>query len=93
MGLSTSFLKLLKPAENDYYNSQTEQAENWQKVDDWAKKTKDEIDNRTKIATHSELGRIKVGENLTISEDGTLDIQICTPQEMVVLVEKYKVKE
>lgn len=51
---------------------------------------KEYVDNRTKIATHAELGRIKVGENLTISEDGTLDIQICTPQEMVALVEKYK---
>lgn len=38
MGILTSFLKLLKPEENDFYNATTEQAENWQKIDDWAKK-------------------------------------------------------
>lgn len=37
MGILTNFLKLLKPDENDYYNAITEQAENWQKVDNWAK--------------------------------------------------------
>lgn len=37
MGILTNFLKLLKPEENDYYNAITEQAENWQKVDNWAK--------------------------------------------------------
>lgn len=37
MGILTNFLKLLKPDENDYYNAITEQAGNWQKIDDWAK--------------------------------------------------------
>lgn len=41
MGILTNFLKLLKPEENDYYNAITEQAENWQKVDDWAKRIDD----------------------------------------------------
>lgn len=36
MGVLTTLLKLLKPGENDYYNQQTEQADNWQKVDDYA---------------------------------------------------------
>lgn len=35
----TEVLNLRKPEENDYYNEQTEQAENWQKVDDFAKVT------------------------------------------------------
>ncbi len=38
MGLITSFLKLLKPERGDFYNSQSEQAENWDKVDVWAEK-------------------------------------------------------
>lgn len=36
MGTKTTRLDLLKPSENDYYNQQTEQADNWQKVDDYA---------------------------------------------------------
>lgn len=35
----TEILNLRKPEENDYYNEQTEQSENWQKVDDYAKQT------------------------------------------------------
>lgn len=35
----TEVLNLRKPEENDFYNEQTEQAENWQKVDDYAKQT------------------------------------------------------
>ncbi|WP_338948167.1 hypothetical protein [Fusobacterium varium] len=35
----TEVLNLRKPEENDYYNEQTEQAENWQKIDDYAKQT------------------------------------------------------
>ena len=60
MGILTNFLKLLKPEENDYYNVITEQAENWQKVDNWAKKINDE-----KV---SKSGDTMVG-NLTISND------------------------
>lgn len=37
----TKVLNLRKPEENDFYNEQTEQAENWQKVDDYA----EEINN------------------------------------------------
>lgn len=36
MGVLTNLLKLLKPGENDYYNQQTEQADNWDKVDNYA---------------------------------------------------------
>ncbi len=54
MGVSTTFLKLLKPSENDYYNEQTEQAENWDKVDKFAKDTSDELESldiKTRTAT------------------------------------------
>lgn len=44
----TEVLNLRKPEENDYYNEQTEQAENWQKVDDYAKQTnKNKLDKGT----------------------------------------------
>ena len=46
MGILTNFLKLLKPEENDYYNVITEQAENWQKVDNWAKGIDDSNKNK-----------------------------------------------
>lgn len=36
MGVFTKILKLLQPEPNDYYNEQTEQVENWQKIDNWA---------------------------------------------------------
>lgn len=41
MGTYTQKLNLLKPAEDDFYNVTTQQSENWQKIDDWAKKTED----------------------------------------------------
>ena len=37
MGVFTNFLKLLKPNPDDFYDVTTQQAENWQKVDNWAK--------------------------------------------------------
>lgn len=82
----TEVLNLRKPEENDFYNEQTEQAENWQKVDDYAKQTNNnKLDKGTysgnasdlnaeisKIASTTQLGRIKVGDNLTIDEAGRL---------------------
>lgn len=52
-------------------------------------------DELNKIASESELGRVKIGETIYISEDGTIDInpQVTTPQEMTALVDKYKAKE
>lgn len=41
MGVFTNFLKLLKPNPDDFYDVTTQQAENWQKVDDWAKRIDD----------------------------------------------------
>lgn len=43
-----------------------------------------------KIATSTELGRIKVGDSLTITEDGILNVSICTSEKLVALVNKYK---
>lgn len=43
-----------------------------------------------KIATNTTLGVIKVGDNLTISSDGTLNIQLSTKEELMALVQKYK---
>lgn len=44
----TEVLNLRKPEENDYYNEQTEQTENWQKIDDYAKQTNnDKLDKGT----------------------------------------------
>lgn len=43
-----------------------------------------------KLATNSTTGIIKVGDNLVISSDGTLDILICDNEKLVALIEKYK---
>lgn len=56
----------------------------------------DKIHNElNKVASSTQLGRIKIGKTLSISEDGTVEINplLVTPQEMVALVEKYKAKE
>lgn len=59
MGVLTKFLKLLKPEEHDYYNAITEQAENWQKIDEWAEKVDEDVVKKEKIAN-----------NLTTEEEG-----------------------
>ena len=43
-----------------------------------------------KIATPTELGRIKVGNNLTITEDGVLNVLVASPESLPPIVEKYK---
>ena len=43
-----------------------------------------------KIATPTELGRIKVGNNLTITEDGILNGLVASPESLPPIVEKYK---
>lgn len=45
-----------------------------------------------KIASPTELGRIKVGNNLTISVDGILNVLIAPNEKLVALVDKYKSK-
>jgi hypothetical protein len=52
----TEVLNLRKPEENDFYNEQTEQSENWQKVDDYAKETNNnKLDKGTYPGTASDL--------------------------------------
>lgn len=51
MGVLTKVLKLLKPSENDYYNQQTEQTENWDKIDKFAEES-------TKSLTEEDVARI-----------------------------------
>lgn len=53
------------------------------------------FNNENRVASSTNLGNIKIGKTLSISEDGTVEINplLVTPQEMVALVEKYKAKE
>lgn len=52
----TDVLNLRKPEENDYYNEQTEQSENWQKIDDYAKQTNNnKLDKGTYPKTAGDL--------------------------------------
>lgn len=56
----TEVLNLRKPEENDYYNEQTEQAENWQKLDDYAKETNNnKLDKGTYPGKASDLDNDK----------------------------------
>ncbi|MGL5655348.1 MAG: hypothetical protein ACRCXY_00755 [Fusobacteriaceae bacterium] len=52
MGVFTKILKLLQPEPNDYYNEQTEQVENWQKIDNWA----ESVNKKTQVVNTSENG-------------------------------------
>lgn len=51
--------------------------------------------NENRVASSTDLGNIKIGKTLSISEDGVVEINplLITAQEMVALVEKYKAKE
>ncbi len=49
-----------------------------------------EYNELNKIATPTELGRIKVGNNLTITEDGVLNVLVASPESLPPIVEKYK---
>lgn len=46
--------------------------------------------NSNKIASPTQLGRIKVGNNLTITQDGLLNVLVAEPQSLPPIVEKYK---
>lgn len=73
--------------------------ENFDIADEEMKDLKESItflDEKSKEkASTSQLGKIKIGKTLSISDDGTVEINplLVTPQEMVALVEKYKAKE
>ncbi len=42
------------------------------------------------LATKNKAGIVKIGENLIILEDGTIDVLVCSSQKLVALVDKYK---
>lgn len=71
MGVLTKFLKLLKPEENDYYNAITEQAENWQKIDEWAEKVDENVVKKEKIVNN--LTTVKEGYVLDGRQGKILD--------------------
>lgn len=60
----TEVLNLRKPEENDFYNEQTEQAENWQKVDDYAKQT-----NNNKLDKGNVTEKYNTAEKIGIELD------------------------
>lgn len=87
----TEVLNLRKPEENDYYNEQTEQAENWQKVDDYAKQTNNnKLDKGTYSGKASDLkteidGKVsKTGDavsgNLTMTGTAPIEIDVSSFQ-------------
>lgn len=47
MATNTTKLGLRKPGENDFYNQQTEQADNWEKVDKFADDIQNLVDNNS----------------------------------------------
>ena len=69
---------------------------NWDGTGTWITKeyldkiVKDLETELNKIATPTELGRIKVGNNLTITEDGILNGLVASPESVPPIVEKYK---
>lgn len=94
MGVITKFLKLLKPEEHDYYNAITEQAENWQKIDDWAEKLDEDVVKKEKIAnnlTTEEEGYVLDGRQGKILNDkkfdkagGTITNDVTVQQDLIV---------
>lgn len=42
------------------------------------------------LATKNKAGIVKIGENLIILEDGTIDVLVCSSQKLAALVDKYK---
>ena len=69
MSILTNFLKLVKPEKNDYVDVEEHISKNYDIID---KKMKSQDDEINKKATKTQIGRIKVGNNLTVDEDGTL---------------------
>ena len=65
MAILTKFLKLLKPERNDYVDVDKHISENYDKIDS-------KMQELDKKASKTELGRVKIGDNLTITEDGVL---------------------
>ena len=69
MSILTNFLKLVKPEKNDYVDVEEHISKNYDIIDEKMKSQDDEINKK---ATKTQIGRIKVGNNLTVDEDGTL---------------------
>lgn len=63
----TKHLNLRKPEENDFYNQETEQCENWDKLDEWS----EGIDNKTKGATSEVAGIVKYGTDVSTALEGS----------------------
>ncbi|MGL5569791.1 hypothetical protein, partial [Cetobacterium sp.] len=63
----TKHLNLRKPSENDFYNQETEQCENWDKLDEWS----EGIDNKTKGATSEVAGIVKYGTDVSTALEGS----------------------
>lgn len=63
----TKNLGLTKPDENDFYNQQTEQCDNWDKIDTWS----EGIDNKTKGATSAVAGIVKYGTDTSTALEGS----------------------
>lgn len=54
------------------------------------KTMKDIENNSNKIATSTQLGKVKIGNTLIITDDGLLNVLATTPETLIALVEKYK---
>ena len=67
MATFTKNLGLTKPDENDFYNQQTEQCDNWDKIDTWS----EGIDNKTKGATSTVPGIVKYGTDVSTALEGS----------------------
>ncbi len=66
MGVLTDFLKLFKSTEDEYYDVETQQNENWDKVETFAKKTDREIGDLTGLQTSKKNNLVNaINENNT----------------------------
>ena len=69
-GRLTKFLSFFIPDIYDKGTIVTDVLEpNFEKMDNWAEEVSEELEKK---ATKTQLGRIKIGNNLTVDEDGTL---------------------
>lgn len=67
MGTNTTKLGLLKPSENDFYNQQTEQADNWEKVDKFADDIQKNVDFNLLATLGIEYGGILNNTNAKVA--------------------------
>ena len=65
MAVLTNFLKLLKPEKNDYVDVDKHISENYDKIDS-------KMQELDKKASKTQLGRVVVGDNLDVDEEGKI---------------------